>query len=41
MADIKTYIENLRKSVKPEPVDPEIISKAEAWDELTEGNSDE
>lgn len=41
MADIKTYIENLRKSVKPEPVNPELVNKAEAWDELTEGTSNE
>ena len=41
MADIKTYIENLRKQTRPEPVDPEIQEKAEAWDTLTEVNNNE
>lgn len=41
MSDIKTYIENLRKQQKPEPIDPEIQEKAEAWDALTEVNNNE
>ena len=41
MSDIFTYIENLRKQPRPEPVDPEIQQKAEAWDALTEDNTNE
>ena len=41
MADIKTYIENLRKQQKPKPIDPETEQKAEAWDALTEVNNNE
>ena len=41
MSDIFTYIENLRKQPRPEPVDPENQQKAEAWDALTEVNNNE
>ena len=41
MSDIQTYIENLRKQQKPEPIDTEIQEKAAAWDALTEVNNNE
>lgn len=43
MADLRTYIENLRKEIKPEPTPSEDqVQKAEAYDYITGRNgSDE
>lgn len=43
MADLRTYIENLRKEIKPEPTpSKDQVQKAEAFDYLTGRNdSDE
>ena len=43
MATLKEYLKHLQEEYKPQPspIDEETEQKAEAWDALTEDNTDE